>query len=214
MPRSNKPLLTPARSHAQPAARRLVTATALMAASLTLSGCVSLLAKEARTKDDTASVVVADAAEPVAKPDKAQTGGVRLMEGSARAGLYVDPMLASAGKASQPAQAQAKAQTSAHPPITARATTAHQQQPGPASAATPGEATNLGELVTQPTAVQAGHNSIYALANAQVAAANGVASYAPMRNINPVAGSVFSMRASPSTAAAPAPAAGGTDGLW
>ncbi|WP_137131812.1 hypothetical protein [Rhizobium sp. FY34] len=209
MPRRIKTLITSTGFRTQPAACRLLTTTALIAAGLSLSGCVSLLSKEARTKDDTASIAVADAADPVAKPEKAQTVGVRLMEGSARAGLYVDPMLTSAGKTAPPAQTQA------HPPITARATSPRpKQQPGPSPAPEAAQAANLGELVTQPTAVQAGQNSIYALANAKVAEANGVSSYAPMRNINPIAGSVFTMRTAPSSEAAPAPAAGGTDGLW
>lgn len=192
-------------------------APALLVATTTLSGCsLSLLSKAEAPKAETA-VAKADPAEPVAKPEAQATAAKPTTR------LYVDPMLASAGKAkpgrrelplhtppggaapasSQPVMARAPS-TSAHPTQTAQATHPAQQT----------AANNLGDVVSQPTGVHAYQNSIFALANANTQAASdgSVPAYAPVRGINPISGSVFSARTAPPAVAAPAGA--NNDGLW
>jgi hypothetical protein len=138
-------------------------------------------------------------------------------------GGYVDPMVAVA--ASQNTRPKSRAY---RPPAT---TTENEADTMQVAQLVPSEQADLGALVNQPTAVQAGNTSIFALATARADAANaasGAASYAPVGRINPMVGSVFSARApadtiAPPPASAPRPApqpathATGTsakDGLW
>jgi hypothetical protein len=190
-------------------AGRCLSATLLLTAGLSLSSCVSLFAKApGKPEADAIAVTEAEKATPTPAPTIAQR------KTPPRAGLYVDPMLASA---SSPAAPPART-PSAQPPRAGAQPQANASSLAATAAPVAAEPSNFGELVTQPTAVQAGHNSIYALANAQVAAAEGVPSYAPVRNINPVAGSVFSARATPASTAIPVngETAGSSakDGLW
>lgn len=187
--------------------RSLLTATLLVMTGLPLTGCVSLMAKAPPKPEATA---IAEASEETATGDVADAAPKA--QAPARAGLYTDPMIASAQSAGAPVPP-----SPARPPQP-RALPKPNAALVDAQTSGPDQPANLGELVTQPTAVQAGSNSIYALANAQVAAAEGVPSYAPVRNINPVAGSVFSAPRNPAPATAPADAASGSgpanDGLW
>ncbi|MFD1745053.1 hypothetical protein ACFSE1_06220 [Rhizobium helianthi] len=179
---------------------------ALIAGS-SLSGCsVDLLSKVGLEKKQT-PVELTQTVTPQ-DPDQSAPG-----RQSGRNAIYVDPMVAKAGSQKR---AEAGQMAANHKPDT------QTQKASPALAHTSASATpanDLGQVVTQPTAVTASANSIYSLANAQVAAAEGIAAYAPVRNINPMSGSVFSARlpAEP-TAEAPSqtqPAAGGNgDGLW
>ena len=73
---------------------------------------------------------------------------------------------------------------------------------------------SLANVIQQPTAVHAGQNSIFAIANAKVAEAQGVPAYAPVKNINPMAGSVFSARNSGVVQPAPGSGTPGKNGLW
>lgn len=191
-------------------------APALLVATTSLSGCsLSLLSKTDATKAETA-VAKADPAEPVTKPET-QTAAAK-----PATRLYVDPMLASAGKA-KPGRRELPLHTPPggtvppSQPVMARApsTPTHPSQPAQTSQSTQQAATNnLGEVVNQPTGVHAYQNSIFALANAntQATADGSVPAYVPARGINPMSGSVFSARTAP--APVPAPAGAGNDGLW
>ena len=174
-----------------------LTATVVTIAAIPLTGCVSLMAKTPVQTE------AASAAEPMETADNAALpGDGEPQKKQARASLYVDPMVASANSSHQ------------RPPENAKSRAPLAQQPTEMAAESPPQPENVGELVMQPTSVQAGSNSIYALANAQVAAAEGVPSYAPVRNINPIAGSVFSARPSPVGLPPSTQAGTPSDGLW
>jgi hypothetical protein len=198
--------------------RRIALAALLGVATLSLSGCVGLTAK----------------AKPVAASQQPKTATEAMAQAeSSKApapGGYVDPMVAAAG--SQATKPKSRAY---RPPSPLAGEPAAPGDPMMQMAQLAPEPQNLGEIINQPTTVQAGNNSIFALATARVDAANaasGAAAYAPPGRINPMMGSVFSARASaetvppaPVTARQPAaqpvaqPAARATgtsakDGLW
>ncbi|MGF9691177.1 hypothetical protein AAIH46_00030 [Rhizobium sp. 0TCS1.26] len=192
----------------------LLLATAL--AALSLSGCSSLLARSAKGPEanEAASADIALAQD--VKPQKQDTArAVMAAAGKPqKAPGYVDPMVASSagGAATAPTRHPARSTSQQG------ATVASANPVAAAAGSAPGP-TDLGEAIHQPTGVQANQNSIFALANAQVAEANGVPAYAPVRNINPMSGSMFSARqtAEASPAAAPSaanPAGKPEDGLW
>jgi hypothetical protein len=193
--------------------RCIALAALIGVTALSLSGCAGLTAK---AKPVAASPPPKTAAEAMAKAESSKAPAP---------GGYVDPMVAVA--ASQNTRPKSRAY---RPPATTTATE-NEADTMQVAQLIPSEQADLGALVNQPTAVQAGNTSIFALATARADAANaasGAASYAPVGRINPMVGSVFSARApadtiAPPPASAPRPApqpathATGTsakDGLW
>ncbi len=121
---------------------------------------------------------------------------------------YVDPLVS---KKQQPAKQQksnpalahsAKPQTPSEAPQSS--TTAQPEQPQ----------NSLAKRDTGAYCRSRGQNSIFAIANAKVAEAQGVPAYAPVRNINPMSGSVFSARTSAAAATSTPMSAGDKNGLW
>ena len=175
-----------------------------------LSGCFSLHGK---APAETAAVSQPNPAEPMQDVASSAPQPVAKKPG----GLYTDPMVTAASR--QPQRRDPRQELPLRtPPGTATQSTVPMAQhaPGhpPAVAATPSQQTqpamqtanSLGEVVAQPTGIQANQNSIFALANAQVAAASdpSIPAYAPTRNINAVAGSMFAVRGQPEQAPPPA----------
>ncbi|MBP2549146.1 hypothetical protein J2858_002069 [Neorhizobium galegae] len=175
-----------------PALRPIAIAVLMGATALSLSGCVGLTGK---AKPAVASQQPKTAAEAMAQAEsvKAQTPA---------AGAYVDPMVAVA--ASPDSRPRSRAY---RPPATPDATPAAAASPATQVAQLVPEQQSLSAVINEPTAVQAGSNSIFALANARAEsanAANGVAAYAPLGRINPMAGSVFAARSTGETVPVPA----------
>lgn len=161
---------------------RLITVAIALTASTALGGCsVDLLSKVGLEKKKPATEIAQSAAPQ--EMEKAQPAPNHV-----RAAAYVDPMVAKQESQKRP-QAGLIAANDKQPAKT------QVPQNMMAQASTVSDPANdLGQVVSQPTAVTASANSIYSIANAQVAAAEGVPAYAPTRNINPMAGSVFSAR--------------------
>lgn len=125
--------------------------------------------------------------------------------------VYTDPMVAVRGSSmKRPASGLMAQNASAkvQPSLSSEPTTA-------LPVSDPAQASNdIAAAVNQPTAVSANTNSLYSLANAQIAASEGVSAYAPVRNINPMAGSVFSAPARATDADTTPVKPGKADGLW
>lgn len=180
--------------------RGLVIGGALLACSM-LNSCTSLMAK-APTEQAVA------AAEP-------ETRGVPLTPASSlasptKSAAYTDPLVSKQPTPAKQAGTKPNSTRAALPQTVApQQAELSTQQP---SAQAPQN--SLANVIQQPTAVHAGQNSIFAIANAKVAEAQGVPAYAPVKNINPMAGSVFSARNS--GVAQPTPGSGTPDknGLW
>jgi len=194
--------------------RRFAFAALIGASALSLTGCVGLMAK---AKPVAANQQPKTAAEAMAAAENNTTPAP---------GGYVDPMVAAAG--SQNTRPKSRAYRPPASPLAEQP--AAPSEPMQVAQLAPDQQP-LGEIINQPTTVQAGNTSIFALATARVDAANaasGAAAYAPAGRINPMAGSVFSARASaeavpsslaptPQPAAQPTARASGTsakDGLW
>jgi hypothetical protein len=198
--------------HARFSRSSLLLAAAL--AALSLSGCSSLLARSVKAPEANEAAGVEIASAQDVNPQKPDTARAAMAAAGKpqKAPGYVDPMVAS--KAGEAASAAASTR---HP---ARSPAQQMAANGSANAATTAAGpADLGEVVHQPTGVQANQNSIFALANAQVAEASGVPSYAPVRNINPMSGSMFSARATTDAPPSPAPSSANPsarpeDGLW
>lgn len=174
---------------------RLTTIAATLILGTALSSCsVDLLSKVGLEKKKP-TTEVAQSAEPQEMEKKVPA--VK----TAKAAAYVDPMVAKSGAQKRPQIGlvpMTEKQPAPKPSVPAEMAAQASTDMAPAN--------DLGQVVNQPTAVTASANSIYSLANAQVAAAEGVPAYAPTRNINPMAGSVFSAHLPPQPAAvAPAP---------
>lgn len=178
---------------------RFMTIGMVASSCLGLTGCVGLMA----TKASGQSVATADPAPAPATPSP-MAAAVAQQNVSG----YVDPLVS---KKQQPAKQQksnpalahsAKPQTPSEAPQSS--TTAQPEQPQ----------NSLANVIQEPTAVHAGQNSIFAIANAKVAEAQGVPAYAPVRNINPMSGSVFSARTSAAAATSTPMSAGDKNGLW
>ncbi|WP_137134616.1 hypothetical protein [Rhizobium sp. FKY42] len=165
-----------------------------------LNSCTSLLAKApseqivAAAEPETRTISHTPASSP-ASPTKSAA--------------YTDPLVSKQPPPVKQASAKPSSTRAVSPQIVAPQQAESTQHP-PVQA----PQNSLANVIQQPTAVQAGQNSIFAIANAKVAEAQGVPAYAPVKNINPMAGSVFSARNS--GIAQPAPASGSPDknGLW
>ncbi|MCO5734083.1 hypothetical protein [Rhizobium sp. SSA_523] len=186
----------------------------LLAIGAALPGCsLSTLMKADRQAEKPAVTEVAQAAED-ADPKEPITAAAG-EETKPKAGLYVDPMVSAAGKArSGPQDLPLRTPNGAAPPGSFASAASPPQSGASLQAGATGApaANNLNAVVTQPTGVHAYQNSIFAIANGQGAGGSGAeASYAPVRGINPMAGSVFSSR---STAAPAEPPAGAESGMW
>lgn len=178
--------------------RTLVITTAAVGC-LGLAGCSGLLSGQASMKP-TAQ------ASPTAL--SASAAPAALGSTKPQAETYVDPMVSTNRNSNRPSKPRLM------PAQTASAQPTADVRPAESLVEAPAQQNSLANAIQQPTAVQAGHNSIFAIANAKVAEAQGVPAYAPVRNINPMAGSVFSARTG-ANAATPAQAdTGNKNGLW
>lgn len=180
--------------------RRLVIGGALLACSM-LNSCASLMAKA-----PTEQAVAAAEIDARGVPHTPASSPASPMKSAA----YTDPLVSKQPTPTKQANAKPSSARAAMPQTVApQQAELSLQQP---SAQAPQN--SLANVIQQPTAVQAGQNSIFAIANAKVAEAQGVPAYAPVKNINPMAGSVFSARNS--GVAQPATGSGTPDknGLW
>lgn len=180
--------------------RGFVIGGALLACSM-LNSCTSLMAK-APTEQAVAS------AEPETR--RLPHTPASSLASPTKSAAYTDPLVSKQPPPAKQASAKPSSTRAALPqtPAPKQAELSTQQPPAQAPQ------NSLANVIQQPTAVQAGQNSIFAIANAKVAEAQGVPAYAPVKNINPMAGSVFSARNS--GVAQPIPGSGTPDknGLW
>ncbi|MCJ8510198.1 hypothetical protein MUU53_20115 [Rhizobium lemnae] len=126
----------------------------------------------------------------------------------AKVAAYVDPLVSKRQPSTRQPSSNAKTEQ------TAQQQTAVPQKQAESAANAQAPQNSLANVIQQPTAVQAGQNSIFAIANAKVAEAQGVPAYAPVKNINPMAGSVFSARNSGVAQPAPGSGSPNNNGLW
>lgn len=186
-----------------PSARTGFLTCATLLACTCLSGCsLDLLAQHKPKKPAT---------ELANKPASTTTVAAAMAKTPRTQARYTDPLVSAAATSQKRAATGLMAQNAAprkELPLTSPPSAA----PASMEPAPPGN--DMAALVKQPTTVSANTNSLYSLANAQIAASEGVSAYAPVRNINPMAGSVFSAPArqveTTSTPEKPAKA----DGLW
>lgn len=178
---------------------RIVTIGMVASSCLGLTGCVGLMA----TKASGQSIAATDSAPAPTAPSP-MAAAVAQQNASG----YVDPLVSKkqqSGRQQKPNSGlahSAKPQTPSEAPQGSAAVQPEQPQ------------NSLANVIQEPTAVHAGQNSIFAIANAKVAEAQGVPAYAPVRNINPMSGSVFSARTSAAAAASTPMSSGDKNGLW
>lgn len=172
-----------------------LTIGAALACCLGLTGCMGLMTKQ----------IPGQPAAEASPPASARASSIATTSAKPRSGAYVDPMVSLKPRSARSATPNTQAE---------QARTVAGPQSTEALAQTQSPQNSLANVIQQPTAVQAGNNSIFAIANAKVAESQGVPAYAPVRNINPMAGSVFSARTGTATNAMPPSNADNKNGLW
>ena len=179
--------------------RRGMNIGVAIACCMALQSCTGLMAQKAPD-------LAVSKAEPTVLPSTPSPMAMAVAQNKGRA--YTDPLVSKkqqTPKSTRPAQlATQNSKSGIASETPAEQVAAAQQQPQ----------NSLANVIQQPTAVQAGQNSIFAIANAKVAEAQGVPAYAPVKNINPMAGSVFSARMPASPSASGANAGADKNGLW
>ncbi|MDO1583852.1 hypothetical protein [Rhizobium oryzicola] len=166
-----------------------------------LTGCLGI-----DKKDDLAASVE----KPVMGPEL-PAAPQATAPSSAKTASYTDPFVTKGGTRTANAKRPAVA-TGGQPTQMAQAA------PMPDANA---PANQLGSVVNQPTTVNAGSNSIFALAQPPATDPGSAASYLPQRNFNATTGSMFSLKPSaaiqPAQVPVQAPSAAtenGAGGLW